>query len=255
MILAPSKTMDFEADAPSFIKPSKPVFITEANHIAATLERLSQDQLEIIMKISPAISKNVHVMYASWSHAISKSALWAYRGDVYKGMYADTLSQADVAWANDHLLIMSGLYGLLRPTDQISAYRLEMKTTISINSSKDLYAYWGRRLGDYVEQRADGVLLNLCSDEYGKAVTRHISKNVAIVTPLFFDNRPNGTVGTAPIYNKMMRGVMARWVIDNRINDPEGLKAFTGHGYSYDSTRSTVNAPAFYRALMKPLVF
>jgi hypothetical protein len=117
-----------------------------------------------------------------------------------------------------------------------------------------LYSFWGRELATYVEERAGGLVYNLCSDEYGKGVTAHLPKAVRIVTPVFYDERPGG-MGRAPIYNKMMRGVVARWMIDHRIQTPQQLQAFTMHGYVYSEKLSTPNNPAFYRKVMTPLVF
>jgi len=170
-------------------------------------------------------------------------------------MKADLLDEASAVWAQKHLLIMSGLYGMVRPFDTISAYRLEMKAVLPLDGAKSVYDFWGVTLADYVERHAGGLVYNLASDEYAKPVIGKLPKSVRIVTPAFYDNRPNGTVGRAPIYNKMMRGVMARWMIDNRVETPEGLRVFSGHGYNYDVTRSTVNNPAFYREKMTPLVF
>ena len=150
---------------------------------------------------------------------------------------------------------MSGLYGIVRPYDLISPYRLEMKAVIPIGKRKNIYEFWGGRLGEYVATRANGIVCDLSSDEYGKPVTAHLPNDIRIIKPVFYDNRPNGKVGRAPIYNKMMRGVMARWIVDHRVDTPEGLKGFTGHGYSYSEKLSTPDSPAFFRQEMKPLIF
>jgi hypothetical protein len=257
ILLTPSKTMDFERPAPGFITPTTPVFISEATAVANQIATLSQPQLIDLMHISPAIAVSVHAKYAAWQKgtAPKKPALWAYKGDVYKGMKADEMSARDAAWAGERLLIMSGLYGALRPHDEITAYRLEMKAALSVGTAKNLYEFWDDKLGKFVESRAGGLVFNLCSDEYSRGALRHISGNTRVVTPVFFDTKPNGIIGTVPIYSKMMRGVVARWMIANRIETPEGLERFASHDYMYDVKRSKPDFPAFARKMMKPLVF
>lgn len=251
-ILAPSKTLDFEHPAPSWAAPTTPLFLAQAERVTAELSRLDEEQLAQLMNVSAAIAKTNHGRIAHWGEQ-TKPALWAYRGDVYKGMYADKLGKPDADWAQRHLVIMSGLYGIVRPYDAISPYRLEMKAKLRVGEAKDLYDFWGTRLADYVDRQSGGIICNLASDEYGKPVT-HRSKS-RIITPVFMDYRPNGTIGPAPIYNKMMRGVMAHWMIKNKIDDPVKLREFTGHGYIFDVSRSTPDAPAFLREKMLPLVF
>ncbi len=247
--------MDFTTKLPYDIPATTPLFIDDAAKIANALKRLNQKKIQEKMKVSPAIATKVHGMYDDWNEEGEKPALWTYVGDVYKGMKANKLSREDAAWAQGHLLTMSGLYGIVRPYDLISPYRLEMKAPIPVGKHKNIYDFWGKELGEYVSSQANGVVCDLSSDEYGKPVTAHLSKSVRIIKPVFYDNRPNGKVGRAPIYNKMMRGVMARWIIDHRIDTPEGLIGFTGHGYAYSEALSTPDSPAFFRQEMKPLVF
>jgi len=255
MLLAPSKTMDMSPHFPRFVVPTEPYFIHDAMKIAAAIKGLSGAEVEAYMHVSASIAANVRAMYTTWHSNGKKPALWAYRGDVYKGMKADELSEQQAIWAQQHLLIMSGLYGILRPFDAISAYRLEMKANFPLDQAKNVYDFWDVKLGECVAKRAKGLIYNLASDEYARPVTRHLPKSVQVITPVFYDNRPNGTVGKAPIYNKMMRGVLARWMIDRQVETPHTLREFSMHGYYYDATRSTANEPAFYREKMTPLVF
>lgn len=252
IILAPSKTLDFQQPAPSWVTPTSPQFKTDAAAIVKKLATMDQAQLARLMHVSEAIAKTNHDRMQHWGE-VTKAALWAYRGDVYKGMYADELTPQDATWAQKHLVIMSGLYGCVRPFDEISPYRLEMKAKLSVDGKKDLYDLWGTRLSEYADARSGGIICNLASDEYGRPVTRYSRSR--IVTPVFIDHRPGGKIGPAPIYNKMMRGVLAHWMIKHAIETPEGLRNFAGHGYSYDESRSTDDAPAFTRPKMKPLVF
>jgi uncharacterized protein len=252
IILAPSKTLDFDTPAPDWVTQTQPIFQDQASRIAAELANLSKSQLVTLMHVSDSIAATNHVRMAKWGQHL-KEALWAYRGDVYKGMYADRFSHKEADWAQRHLIIMSGLYGALRPYDAISPYRLEMKAKLPVEGSKDLYGFWGTRLAEYVDSQSDGIICNLSSDEYARPVTRYCHSR--IITPVFMDHRPNGTIGPAPIYNKMMRGVMAHWMITRSIDDPSRLSEFSAHGYYFDPSRSTSDAPVFLRDKMTPLVF
>jgi len=250
MILAPSKTMDMTGKLPNGLAASDPIFLNEARMLAAHLK--TREDIEKFMHISPALAEKVAAMYRHWGE-MSAPAVTAYIGDVYKGFHANTLSQADLAWANEHMIIMSGLYGAVRPFDLVSPYRLEMKAPVAIEAAKDLYEFWGGKLAKYADASADGTICNLASDEYGRPVTRYAKSR--IVTPVFFDKKAGGKIGTVPIYSKMMRGVMARWIIDHRIDDPERLKEFSAQGYAYDEARSAKDQPAFYRAVPRPIVY
>ncbi len=255
IILAPSKTLDFTTKIPLHLSPQQPVFIEDAEKIASVVKGLNETSIQKVMHVSPAIALNVRAMYETWHPRGDKAALWTYRGDVYKGMKANTLDLQAVEWAESHLVIMSGLYGIVRPLDKISAYRLEMKVHLEVAGARDLYAFWGDKLAQYVAKRSGGVICVLSSEAYVNPVVKHVPKEVRVVTPMFYDKKPNGKIGVAPIYSKMMRGVMARWMIDHRIETIEGLNAFSMHGYTYDKTKSTPHALAFYREKMHPLVF
>jgi len=255
ILLAPAKTMDLTSENPAFVPYQLPLFMDHSKQIADTIREMNEQQISSLMNVSPAIATNVKNMYRAWKPEGGRPALWAYKGDVYKGMKAEMLTERQSRWAEAHLCIMSGLYGIVRPFDAVNEYRLEMKARLAIGEAKNLYEFWGGTLASYVAVNASGLVYNLCSDEYGAVVTKRLPPEVRIVTPLFYDNRPNGTVGVAPIYSKMMRGVMARWMIDHETETPEELQAFEMHGYSYDASRSTPDRPAFYREVMKPLVF
>lgn len=252
-ILAPSKTLDFSASVPPWVIPGEPWFNDDATCIAQSLAALDATKLAELMHVSEAIAKVNHDRLAKWGE-VKKPALWAYRGDVYKGMYADRLSQSEAEWAQMHLRIMSGMYGVLRPYDVISPYRLEMKTKVALSGSKDLYGFWGYKLAEVLDSESGGAICNLSSDEYAKSVIKYATSHM--VTPVFMDHKPNGRVGQVPIYSKMMRGVMAHWIVTKRIDHPDLLRNFTEHGYEYDDARSTDAAPVFVRsAPMIPLVF
>jgi cytoplasmic iron level regulating protein YaaA (DUF328/UPF0246 family) len=251
-ILAPSKTLNFEQNAPEWIRAQYPLFQDEASLIVKSLNDRSVEDLMALMSVSRDIAIENHRRFQQWGDQ-RKPALWAYRGDVYKGMYADTLTERDVAWADDHIRIMSGLYGILRPRDVISPYRLEMKAKVDVSDRRNLYEFWGQKLAKVADEASDGIICNLSSDEYAKPITKYTKSRV--VTPIFMDHKPNGAVGAVPIYSKMMRGVMARWIIDHRIDNPHDLKPFDRFEYYYDETKSSTDAPVFVHKKMTPLVF
>lgn len=254
-LLTPSKTMDFTSPAPAYVTPTMPIFKDESHAIRHILASYSANEVVNLMQVSPVLAGQVVAMYQD--DVLQKPAGWTYIGDVFKGFQAQTLMQDDARFTQDHLLIASGVYGVLRPYDIIQPYRLEMKAKVSIDGSKNLYDFWGERLGKYIAglSKLNNELCVLSSDEYAKAALSHLPKNVRIVTPAFMDNKPNGKVGQVPIYNKMMRGVMARWIMDNRIDSLNQLSQFSGHGYHYSAEHSTPDRPVFYRQVMKPLRF
>ncbi|MDX2776181.1 YaaA family protein [Streptomyces caniscabiei] len=250
VLLAPSKTMTMKYALPKGCEATAPHFMVDARRIVDAIR--NQTDIATLMHVSDAIANDVRVLYGKWGND-QAPALYAYKGDVYRWFFAETLSRNDLEWAQARLFILSGLYGVLRPLDLVSPYRLEMKTKLSIKGSRDLYDFWGTRIAQYVDRNDDALLCNLSSDEYAKVITKWTRKR--IVTPVFLDNKNNGTVGTVPIYSKMMRGVMARWIIDHRVESPDELASFESQGYSYDAARSTCNTPVFYRSTPKPIRF
>lgn len=238
------------APVDSVIAATSPLFMQHATEIAHAVRDV--DDIAQFMKVSPSIATTVQDMYRQWGDAV-KPSMYMYRGDVYKGFYADTLGTGDIQWAQDHIMIASGLYGLLRPLDKISRYRLEMRAQLSVTGHANLYDFWGDQLATAADERANGTICILSSEEYARPIRKFATSR--IVTPVFMDHKPNGTIGQVPIYSKMMRGVMARWIIDNRVDTPEGLVPFDRFGYVHDASRSTSEAPVFLREKMIPLVF
>lgn len=235
---------------PHAVPVSSPHFLKEATAIVGAICQM--DDIANFMHVSQPIADRVTDMYKHWGNE-KAPAIFAYVGDVYKGFFADTLSADDLLWAQGHMLIMSGLYGALRPMDEISPYRLEMKAKLHLKNSNSLYAVWGDKIADFTDMQSDEVICNLSSDEYAKVVTKYTKKRV--VTPVFLDDKVNGTLGTVPIYSKMMRGVLARWIIDHRIDTPDGLHEFSSQGYVFDKAKSAPNQPVFYRTTPKPIRF
>lgn len=251
-ILTPSKTMDFMTNAPVFAGSTTPLFLTEALKIRKAVSMYSIDQIKGLMNVSEDLAVKAHGMYLD---VATKQAFWAYDGDVFKGVQAKTLKEPAALFAQQHVVVPSGAYGLLRPYDMISPYRLEMKAKLPVGSAKNLYEFWSDKLATYVDATAQGEVLMLSSHEYARTILPHVSSATRIATPAFIDRKPNGQESQVAIYNKMMRGVMARWVIDNRIDSLGEIIAFTAHGYEYDAHRSTFEKPVYYRRHMIPLVF
>lgn len=252
LLLAPSKTLNFTSPAPEWARGESALFLESSQQVFAALSRLSDQELRQLYRASDAIVAQNRARLDAWQSHPGKPALWAYRGDAYKGMYADTLSESEVTWAQQHVLIMSGLYGALRPRDLIAPYRLEMAAKLQIGG-RTLVEFWAERLQEYVDMHASGVVCCLASDEYARAVVRRTTARV--VTPVFMDTKPSGKVGQVPIYSKMMRGVMARWIIQHTVDDPVRLVEFAAHGYAYSPDQSTPESPVFVREHMRPLVF
>lgn len=251
-ILTPSKTMDFVTPAPAFVGSTRSLFSDQAARLRDKLTTLSIRQIVSLMHVSQPLAEKTQAMY---SDTTSKQAFWAYDGDVFKGVQAKTMTAEDAEFAQSHVLVPSGLYGLVRPYDMISPYRLEMKAKLSVGKAGNLYEFWSDTLGKYVDAHANEEVLMLSSYEYARTIIPYVNKATRIVTPAFIDTKPNGKEEQVAIYNKMMRGVMGRWVIDNKIDSLDAITVFSAHGYAYSPERSTPDQPVFYRPIMKPLVF
>ena len=251
-ILTPSKTMDFVAPAPPFAGATEPLFLHEATQLREVLSGYSADDIATLMQISPALAEKTQAMLKDTA---VKQAFWAYDGDVFKGVQAKTLGRDDAVFAQEHVVVPSGLYGLVRPYDMISPYRLEMKAKLPMSTTKNLYEFWADKIGKYIETHADGEVLMLSSYEYARTIIPYITPTTRIVTPAFIDTKPSGKEEQIAIYNKMMRGVMGRWIIDNRVDSLTDITKFSGHDYYYSPERSTDDKPVFYRVVMTPLRF
>lgn len=254
-ILTPSKTMDFSADTPGYVAPGLPYFAKEAADIRSIVAGYDTDAIVKLMHVSRPLAERVVAQYND--PVTPKAALWAYRGDVFKGLQAWTLDARSAAFAEAHLLVPSAVYGLLRPSDLIEPYRLEMNAKLGVYGAKDFHEYWGERLARYVMEHPQlrAELCVLSSEEYSRALIAKLPADVTVTTPVFIDRKPGGQESQVPIYNKMMRGVMARWIVDNQIDTAADLVKFFGHGYAYSKERSQSNRPVFFRSEMKPLRF
>jgi cytoplasmic iron level regulating protein YaaA (DUF328/UPF0246 family) len=237
-LLSPAKTLDFERELPPFVA-TIPHFAEEAHGLAKSAANLSEKRLADLMHISPRLAKLNAERFADFAALPERSALFAFAGDVYTGFEAYSLDDAGIAFAQDHVRMLSGLYGLLRPLDAIRPYRLEMGTRWAPGHKK-LTDWWGDRIAELlIEQLADegsGVVLNLASQEYFAAVTGKLA-GLRVVDVDFREPGPNGPRFIS--FNaKRARGMMARWLCENHITDVEEMRGFDSDGYRFDADES-----------------
>lgn len=252
MVISPAKTLDY--DTPPVIEQStQPRFVEHSVELIEVLREKSPQDIAKLMSLSDKLASLNVARYGSWERESTpqnaKQALLAFKGDVYTGLNAEDFSTDDFAFAQQHLRMLSGLYGLLRPLDLMQPYRLEMGTKLANPRGKDLYTFWGERISQWLnedlEAQGDQVLLNLASQEYFGAV-KPKALNARVIDTVFKDQK-NGQYKIISFYAKKARGLMARYVIKERLQDPEGLKDFNLDGYRFDAASSSENQLVFLR--------
>ncbi|MAD00464.1 MULTISPECIES: peroxide stress protein YaaA [Pseudomonas] len=252
MVISPAKTLDY--DTPPVIEQStQPRFVEHSVELIEVLREKSPQEIAKLMSLSDKLASLNVARYGSWERESTpqnaKQALLAFKGDVYTGLNAEDFSTDDFAFAQQHLRMLSGLYGLLRPLDLMQPYRLEMGTKLVNPRGKDLYTFWGERISQWLnedlEAQGDQVLLNLASQEYFGAV-KPKALNARVIDTVFKDQK-NGQYKIISFYAKKARGLMARYVIKERLQDPEGLKDFNLDGYRFDAVSSSENQLVFLR--------
>lgn len=252
IVLSPAKSLDYKT--PTKVKaPTLPEFVSESAKLIADLKKLSPQEVADLMGLSDQLAALNVGRYRDWSKKFtdenSKPAIYAFDGDVYDGFDVKTLDAKAIAFAQDHVRILSGLYGALRPLDLMQPYRLEMGTSFKNARGKDLYAFWGERVTNslkaVLEQQKKPVLLNLASEEYFK-VLQAKSLDCPVISPVFQDGK-DGKFKIISFYAKRARGLMARYVVENRITDPVDLKGFNLDGYKYVASESKPEKPLFRR--------
>jgi len=235
-VLSPAKTLDYETPLPP-LEPTRPRLAEQARTLAAAASHLTQKRLAELMHISPALAKLNADRFKGFDDAPERPAMFAFAGDVYTGLDAPTLEPEQVAFAQDHLRLLSGLYGLLRPLDLMRPYRLEMGTRWAPRRSK-LTDWWGDRiatlLAEDVAATETGVVLNLASQEYWAAVAGRLPASIRVVAVDFRDGDR-----FISFHAKKARGMMARWMIEHRITDIDAMRGFDSDGYTFDATGST----------------
>lgn len=252
LLLSPAKSLDYETPPPS-VEASEPLFTARAAELVALMRQRSSAEVAALMNLSDALADLNVARYAAWRPKPRpeqvKPALFAFDGDVYGGLDAASLRPADVAWAQQHVAILSGLYGLLRPLDRLQAYRLEMGTRLPNPRGKDLYAYWGATIAEALNAHQEGearpVVVNLASEEYFKAVDRRALR--ARVVHCVFEDWKGGAYKIISFHAKRARGMMARHAIRVRARSPKALERFTMDGYAFDAAVSEPDRLVFRR--------
>jgi len=252
MVISPAKTLDYSTP-PVTQSHSQPEYLAQSAQLIALLREMTPAQISELMQLSDKLAGLNVARYASWQPPFTldnaKQALLAFKGDVYTGLAAEDFNEADFTFAQHHLRILSGLYGLLRPLDLMQPYRLEMGTRLSGKHGKDLYAFWGSSISGWLNQalaeQGDNLLLNLASNEYFSAIKKD-ALDAKIIDTEFRDLK-NGQYKIISFYAKKARGLMARYVIKNRVRQLEGLKDFNAEGYYFSPKQSSENRFVFLR--------
>ncbi|MGB7414954.1 MAG: peroxide stress protein YaaA [Thermosynechococcaceae cyanobacterium] len=238
MVISPSKTLDFEGQRHS--KYTVPVKLDQSQQLIDRLKTLNPEDISQLMGVSSKLADLNHKRYQTFQFpftpANSRQALLAFKGDVYKGIEIDQYNDQDLDFAQKHLRILSGLYGILKPLDLIQPYRLEMGTKLVNESGQNLYEFWGHQIADNLnadfEQDERKTLVNLASNEYYKAIQlEHLQMSTLNI---FFKENKKGTYKTIALFAKRARGLMVNYVIKNRLSEPNDLKAFDIEGYQFN---------------------
>ncbi|OYV45410.1 MAG: peroxide stress protein YaaA [Candidimonas sp.] len=252
LVLSPAKKLDVDSTVRTTLH-SQPIFVEQAAGLIKVLKKKSVTQVAALMGLSDKLAQLNVERYAHWqphfTQANSRQAALMFNGDVYGGLDAPTLTDKQLDWAQDHVAILSGLYGVLRPLDLMQPYRLEMGTRLATKQGETLYDYWGSSIAQYLNARmaeqGETVLLNLASEEYFKSVDRK-ALTVDVVQCVFQDYK-NGAWKVISFHAKRARGLMARYVIEKRIKKPGALQAFASEGYGYAAEVSAPNKLVFRR--------
>lgn len=258
-VLSPAKTLDLDPPDAK-LAWTEPAMLAESKTLAAVMKKKSAKALGDMMDISESLAELNRERFQDWAieHAPgpAKQAILTFAGDVYVGLEAGTLKAKDLAWSQDHIGILSGLYGLLRPLDLMRPYRLEMGSKVTTRRGADLYAFWGDRLAKAAIARLEGhrhrVVVNLASNEYWKAMDQKaLAKAEVPVINVAFKEIRDGEAQTYALFAKKARGMMARHIITKKIEAPEGLKTFASADYAYDAERSDERTWVFTRPFRK----
>jgi uncharacterized protein len=245
-LLSPAKTLDFRRPMPP-IEPTEPLFAEQAVALADAAAKLSKKKLAALMHISDKLAERNAARFRGFEGQERRAAIYAFAGDVYVGFEAHSLDEEAVRYAQGHIRILLGLDGLLRPLDEIRPYRLEMGTKWAPGRSRNLYDWWGARIAQALRNDLDdGVLINLASKEYWTAAVTHL-EGVRAIEIDFREDGPNGLRFNAFVA-KRARGMMARFICEHRLADPEHLKGFDSDGYRFDPDDSESDRWRFTRA-------
>ena len=254
-LLSPAKSLDYSSPLPPGLAHSQPQYLGPAQTLIEVLREKSPQDIAALMSISDALAQLNVARYATWcppfTPANARQAVLAFNGDVYDGLQAASLSADELAWAQQHLLILSGLYGVLRPLDLMQPYRLEMGTRLATDAGANLYQFWGARIAEHLNRQladdTDPVVVNLASQEYFKAVDRKALS--ARVVECVFEDYKGGHYKIISFYAKRARGLMARYAIENRLTTPHQLEGFNVEGYAWHAASSSPERLVFRRKI------
>ncbi|MGE9551021.1 peroxide stress protein YaaA [Erwinia amylovora] len=252
MVISPAKTLDFESELATD-RYTQPALLDDSRKLIEVARQLTPVQIGKLMSISDKLADLNAGRFQNWQTPFSldnaRQAILAFKGDVYTGLQAETFKEQDFDFAQQHLRMLSGLYGLLRPLDLMQPYRLEMGIRLENPAGKDLYSFWGDRLtaalNAALAEQGDDVLINLASDEYFKAV-KPKQLNGRIIKPVFLDEK-NGKFKVISFYAKKARGLMSRYIIEHRLSKPAQLKKFDVDGYFFVAEESREDELVFKR--------
>jgi cytoplasmic iron level regulating protein YaaA (DUF328/UPF0246 family) len=252
-LLSPAKSLDYETPVPAGLPSTKPIFMDSAGELIDILKKKSPAQIASLMDLSDKLSALNVARYQVWKPRATtknaKQAVLAFNGDVYEGLNAASLSNAQLLWAQAHVVSLSGLYGVLRPLDLLQPYRLEMGTQLVNSRGKNLYQFWGSTIAEYLNQALRGdktpVIVNLASQEYFKAADKKHLK--ARVVECVFEEYKNDRYKVISFMAKRARGLMARYAIEKRITKADKLQAFDVDGYAYSAEASGEDRWVFRR--------
>lgn len=253
--LSPAKSLDYESPT-DFSGATQPVFARQAVELIEVLRTKSVRQIAELMKISAPLAELNVERYADWEPVFtereSRPAVFAFNGDVYEGLAARTLKKPAIKWLQEHVIVLSGLYGVLRPLDLMRPYRLEMGTRLQVGEAANLYQFWGPTIAEHLnarlaEQKGEPVLVNLASEEYFKSVRRDVLQ--ARVVQCVFEDWKRDTYKIISFHAKRARGLMARFAAEHRLSRAEQLQDFNLAGYGYDASVSEPDRLVFRRKL------
>lgn len=251
-LLSPAKSLDYDTPAGD-VPHTQPLFVKQSAELIGLLREKSPQEIAELMSLSDALSGLNVARYQAWNPKFTaknaKQAVLAFNGDVYEGLDAKTLQADDLAWAQEHVCILSGLYGVLRPLDWMQPYRLEMGTQLANAKGNNLYKFWGTQIADYLNQRLQAdktpVVVNLASQEYFKSVDQKILK--ARVIECVFEDYKGGKYKIISFLAKRARGLMARYAATHRVTTPKQLEKFNLEGYAFDAAASELDRLVFRR--------
>ena len=251
-VLSPAKKLTTDCFAKGNAH-TKPIFLDDSNSLVGILKNYKPDQLQTLMGISQNLSELNWERFQSWTSdyapSISREAFFSFKGDTYNGLDAESLTEKDIIFAQDNVRILSGLYGLLKPLDLMLPYRLEMGTKLNNSRGKNLYEFWGENIANYISNELSNhrhkIIINCASNEYFKSI-KNDSLSASVITPEFKEVK-NGTTKIISFYAKKARGMMAKFIIVNRIDNIKDILSFNEDGYSLDASLSTEIKPVFTR--------